>query len=134
VKEKSVTHSGIVAGLHSFSAFSPSLAGRWAFCILTEDEDMPCTRKRPERRTGRIPKSILDKLKPKIIVIGEAATEHLDYYTGYNTITQNSAGDVIFECRESKIHIFTSKEYKADYLDDEEWSLNGHYYIGTLNL
>jgi hypothetical protein len=50
------------------------------------------------RRTGRIPKSLLQRLSPEIIVIGEGATEHLDYYAGYNTITQNSAGDVIFEC------------------------------------
>ena len=36
------------------------------------------------RKTGKIPKSILDVIKPKIIVIGEADSEYLDYYQGYN--------------------------------------------------
>ena len=86
------------------------------------------------RRTGRIPTSMLNKLKPKIVVIGEAATEHLDYYSGYNTITQNSAGDVVFECVGSKVHIFTSKNVYVEYLDDEQMHLAGYYYLGTLNL
>lgn len=86
------------------------------------------------RRTGRIPRSILDKIKPKIIVIGEAATEYLEYYYGYNTITQNSAGDVICECLQKKVHVFTSKIYEAEYLDNERATLPGCYYVGTLNL
>jgi len=86
------------------------------------------------RRTGRIPKSMLDKMKVKIVVIGEAATEHLDYYSGYNTITQNSAGDIVFCCDGSKVHIFTSKEYEVDYLDDEGMTFGDMNYIGTLNL
>ena len=86
------------------------------------------------RRTGRIPKSIFDKIAPLIIVIGEAATEHLDYYSGYNTITHNSAGDVIFECVENKVHLFTSKEYYVDYLEDEGMTLQGSHYFETLNL
>lgn len=71
------------------------------------------------RRTGRIPYTLLQKLNPQIIVIGEAATEHLHYYQGYNTITQNSAGDVIFDCVEGKVHVYTSKAYTRDYLNDE---------------
>jgi beta-lactamase superfamily II metal-dependent hydrolase len=86
------------------------------------------------RRTGRIPTSILEKMTPHIVVIGEAATEHLDYYAGYNTITQNSAGDIIFECVDHKIHIFTSKDYDADYLDDENMILEGYFYAGTLQV
>jgi beta-lactamase superfamily II metal-dependent hydrolase len=86
------------------------------------------------RRTGRIPNSILKKMSPSIVVIGEAATEHLDYYAGYNTITQNSAGDIIFECVEGKVHIFTSNDYDAEYLDDENMSLSGYFYAGTLQV
>lgn len=86
------------------------------------------------RRTGRIPASILDRIEPEIIVIGEAATEHLDYYAGYNTITQNSAGDVIFECVGNKVHVFTSKEYDVDYLEDEGKVSGDLYYVGTLTL
>ncbi len=86
------------------------------------------------RRTGRIPNSILKKMSPSIVVIGEAATEHLDYYAGYNTITQNSAGDIIFECVEGKVHIFTSNDYEASYLDDENMSLARYFYAGTLQV
>jgi beta-lactamase superfamily II metal-dependent hydrolase len=86
------------------------------------------------RRTGRIPAAVLEKLSPDIIIIGEAATEHLDYYAGYNTITQNSAGDVIFECLDKKLHAFTSKEYDVDYLDDEGRTWGDLHYVGTLNL
>ncbi len=86
------------------------------------------------RESGRIPESMLKRMNPKIIIIGEAQSEHLNYYQGYNTITQNSAGDIVFECREDKVHIFTSNDYEVDFLDDEGWSLAGFYYIGTLNL
>jgi len=41
------------------------------------------------RDSGKIPKSMLDKLKPDIIIIGEAPSANLNYYQGYNTITQN---------------------------------------------
>jgi beta-lactamase superfamily II metal-dependent hydrolase len=86
------------------------------------------------RESGRIPDSMLKKMSPKIIIVGEAPSEHLHYYPGYNTITQNSAGDIHFECNEGKVHIFTSGDYEVDFLDDENWSLPGFHYIGTLNL
>ena len=35
------------------------------------------------RDTGRVPQSILSRINPSIIVIGEAPTEHLNYYSGY---------------------------------------------------
>ena len=87
------------------------------------------------RDSGKIPKTMLDALEPKIIVIGEAPSAHLNYYQGYNTITQNSAGDIIFECLEGKVRIFTSKDYEVDFLDHESsCHLSGFYYLGTLNL
>lgn len=88
------------------------------------------------RESGRVPKSILDKLEPKIIVIGEAETVHLNYYQGYNKITQNSTGDIIFDCLARKVHIHVkSDSYSTDYLDKEnEPSKMGFNYIGTLNL
>jgi hypothetical protein len=78
----------------------------------------------------------LQKLNPKIIVIGEAPSENLNYYQGYDTITQNSAGDIIFECITGKIHIFVSnKNYSVNFLDDENQDdRNDGYYLGTLNL
>ena len=87
------------------------------------------------RDSGRVPKTMLDTLNPRIIIIGEAPSAHLNYYQGYNTITQNSAGDIIFECLERKVYIFTSEYYKVDFLDYESYChLNGFYYLGTLNL
>jgi beta-lactamase superfamily II metal-dependent hydrolase len=62
------------------------------------------------RHSGRVPHSILDQLKPRIIVIGEAPSRHLHYYGGYETLTQNSAGDVTFECEDDKVHIFASED------------------------
>lgn len=42
---------------------------------------------------------------PHIIVIGEAPSKYLNYYSDYNTIKQNSAGDIIFDCCGSKVHM-----------------------------
>lgn len=84
------------------------------------------------RDSGRIPDSLLEKLDPQIIVVGEAPSEHLHYYPNYNTITQNSAGDIIFDCVEKKVHIYTSLDYEVDFLSDEGHSRRGFYYLGTL--
>jgi beta-lactamase superfamily II metal-dependent hydrolase len=84
------------------------------------------------RHSGRVPHSILDQLKPRIIVIGEASSRHLHYYGGYETLTQNSAGDIIFECEHDKVHIFASKDtYEVTHLEQEDMSGNGTY-MGTL--
>jgi beta-lactamase superfamily II metal-dependent hydrolase len=88
------------------------------------------------RDSGKVPKEILDQLNPKIIIVGEAPSEHLNYYQDYNTITQNSAGDIVFECVTNKVHIYVSNDkYKVDFLDKENVSNFDKYnYIGTLNL
>lgn len=57
------------------------------------------------RESGKIPNDVLKILNPRIIVIGEAKSKDLNYYSGYNTITQNSSGDITFECVSGKIHI-----------------------------
>lgn len=86
------------------------------------------------RHTGKIPEDILEKMNPDVIVIGEAASKHLNYYQNYNTITQNSAGDITFECSGSKVHISVSEpDYDVDFLYDENVETSD-YYIGTLNL
>lgn len=76
------------------------------------------------RDTGKVPKSWLEVLDPDLIIIGEAPSEHLNYYNGYNTITQNSAGDITFLLNDSscKIYvgnpnystIFQNNNYKTD--------------------
>lgn len=88
------------------------------------------------RESGKIPKEILDKILPKLIIIGEAPSENLNYYRGYNTITQNKAGDITFYCEEEKVHICVSNNnYSVDFLKDENKEDEyDDYYIGTLKL
>lgn len=86
------------------------------------------------RKSGRVPKDWLDKIAPTLIVVGEAPSSDLTYYDGWNTITQNSAGDIVFECLSGKTHVFVSKStYSVDFLDEEQGVGNQHgcYYIGT---
>lgn len=90
------------------------------------------------RKSGKVPKKWLDQMNPDIIVMGESPSENLDYaaYDDYNKITQNSAGDIIFDCLTNKVNVYVSKDnYSVDFLDDEKL-LNKYdcYYLGTLNL
>lgn len=85
------------------------------------------------RDSGKIPESWLQEISPQIIIIGEAPSEHLNYYKGYNTITQNSAGDITFEIENGKVHIYVSKQnYSVNFLTYESKTNNYGYYIGTL--
>lgn len=88
------------------------------------------------RASGKVPESWLQKLDPQVIVIGEAPSTHLDYYAGYNTLTQNSIGDILFDCRASKVHIYVNDDaYYADFLHQDGLDhLDGLYYIGSLHL
>lgn len=87
------------------------------------------------RDSGKIPKEILDKINPKLIVIGEAPSEYLNYYNGYNTLTQNSAGDITFDCNGKDIHIYVANEnYHVNFLKNKCKSNEYDYYIGTLEL
>lgn len=86
------------------------------------------------RDSGTIPTELLDMMKPDIIIIGEANSEKLNYYDEYNTITQNSTGDIILDCDISKIHIYVESDlYSVDFLDNEAMRKFDNY-IGTFNL
>lgn len=87
------------------------------------------------RDSGKVPQGLLDKIKPKIIIIGEAASEHLNYYAGYNTITQNSAGDITFEFAVGWVHVFVSDpDYGVDFLSDQKQADRPDgWYIGSLS-
>lgn len=87
------------------------------------------------RSSGKLPSDWLSAIDPKIIVIGEADSTMLDYYRGYNTITQNSAKDIVFECCTGKVHVYVSNSnYSADFLTDEGHSdRNNEYYIGSFD-
>ncbi|MFH1421488.1 MAG: hypothetical protein ABIH42_02055 [Planctomycetota bacterium] len=87
------------------------------------------------RDTGKIPEDWLADMNPKIVIIGEAPSEDLNYYIGYNTITQNSAGDIIFECVSGRVHIYVSNEdYAVDFLNNENMPDTYGKYIGTLKV
>jgi len=88
------------------------------------------------RDSGKVPESLLKSIDPDLIVIGEANSEHLNYYSGYDTITQNSAENIIFDCNEKKVHVYVSNvSYEVDCLDYESvMGIEEHYYIGTLNV
>lgn len=86
------------------------------------------------RDSGKVPKAWLDKMNPALIIIGEAPSEHLHYYGGYNIMTQNSCGDLLFETDTHKVHIYVGDNaYSVDFLDDEGIDhSHGLYYVGTL--
>ncbi len=87
------------------------------------------------RSSGKLPTKWLNQISPKVIVIGEADSTMLDYYRGYNTITQNSAKDITFNCTTGKVHVYVSSStYSVDYLNDEGCQNTAtDYYIGSLD-
>lgn len=86
------------------------------------------------RDSGKVPSDILKILNPKIIVIGEADSKNLNYYSGYNTIKQNSAGDITFECDGNCIHIYTGNpNYSEKYLKKKNKKTFANY-IGSIEI
>lgn len=87
------------------------------------------------RDSGKVSSDVLKKLNPHIIIIGEAPSEYLNYYTGYNTITQNSAGDIIFDCKDNVVDVYISNEsysYNTDFLENEsKTNIELGYYLGS---
>lgn len=88
------------------------------------------------RASGAIPAYILERLAPKLVVIGEAPSEYLDYYPTCDTITQNSAGDISFDCVAGYAHIYVSSAtYNSDCLEDLLMpNCDLGFYIGSLNV
>jgi beta-lactamase superfamily II metal-dependent hydrolase len=86
------------------------------------------------RDSGKIPDAWLEKLDPQIIVIGESPSRHLHYYTGYKTITQNSAGDIIMDCVDDQVHFYVSSETYTN--GNLEYKAQSKYtnYIGSLTV
>ena len=83
------------------------------------------------RESGKVSEDILKKLDPYLIIIGEAPSKNLDYYQGYNTITQNSAGDIIFKCENNYVHIYVSNK---NYNGDTSFLINEHAEDPSLGL
>ena len=87
------------------------------------------------RKSGRVPKAWLNDMEPKIVVVGEAPSAELEYYQGYNTITQNTAGHIVFECESGEVHIYVSESgYSVDFLVNKNRPNADGYYLGTLDV
>ncbi len=86
------------------------------------------------RTSGKVPCAWLEAMDPGLVVVGEAPSEYLDYYDGYNTITQNSCGDILFETDSEKVHIYVGDNaYYVSFLEHEGRDhKDGLYYLGTL--
>jgi len=87
------------------------------------------------RESGRVPDAWLRQTDPTVIVLGEAQAEHMWYYPGWDTITQNSAGDITFDCRSGVVDVYVSSPiYDVDFLYDAHASANLDRYIGSFNV
>lgn len=90
------------------------------------------------RKSGRVPDDWLKDMDPDIIIMGEGPSANLDYagYDDYNKITQNSAGDIVFDCSAGKVDIYVSSStYSVSFLrNNSESNKYGCYYLGTLNV
>lgn len=96
------------------------------------------------RKSGAVPADLLKALAPKLIVIGNAPSGYIDYGDSQMTITQNSAGDIVFKNEGNEVHIFTTNEidnkptclYSKNGIENET-DENGNiicYYTGTLKV
>lgn len=89
------------------------------------------------RKTGKVSSDVLDLINPQIIIIGEAPSEHIEYYSNWNTIKQNSAGDIVFHCVDSRVHVYISEEkydYDTSFLsDDGKSNENYGHYLGSFS-
>jgi hypothetical protein len=88
------------------------------------------------RTSGKVISEWLERMAPNLVIIGEAPCDNLDYYAGYNTITQNSAGAVVLDCAGDSVHVYVSNsEYSVDYLEDENRpNAYGATYIGSMKV
>lgn len=87
------------------------------------------------RESGKLPEDVLKKIDPKIIIIGEAPCDNLNYYSSYQTITQNSAGDITFDLSSGVVDIYVSNEnYKSNFSKNKELENNfNSYYLGSFD-
>jgi beta-lactamase superfamily II metal-dependent hydrolase len=82
---------------------------------------------------ARLPAGWIGQMNPKIIVIGEAPKEHLEYYDGRDHIRQNTALDITFENETGRTDVYVGNpEYEAAYLDDHGLPDTEHgHYLGS---
>jgi beta-lactamase superfamily II metal-dependent hydrolase len=86
------------------------------------------------RQSGKIPNSWLRKLDPQFIILGEAPSRHLHYYTNYEIITQNKAGDITMDCVGNKVHFYVSNPSYTHHALKKEGQTRFYYYLGSLTV
>lgn len=99
------------------------------------------------RKSGAVPKELLNALNPQLIVIGNAPAEHIDYGDSRQTITQNMAGDIRFVNEGNEVHVYTKqkinnkptclkpKQGKGDItIKSSGYPTVDWFYIGTLSV
>lgn len=90
------------------------------------------------RVTGDVPNRLMKILSPKIIVIGNAPADELNYLDPAITITQNTTGDIIFDNVGKTIQVFSKSNPKKMPVCLKKSSIHKNYegfiYQGTLSL
>lgn len=91
------------------------------------------------RESGQVPADFLAELNPDIVVVGNAPAENLEssykHYGNERTITQNSARDILFDCHDSQIDVYTGKD--CDNLPKalkKSPFITGVHYRGSINI
>ncbi len=89
------------------------------------------------RKSGHIPSSLMNNLSPNLVIVGEAPSEDLNYYKSQDTITQNSAGDILFDVNSDYLDIFVSNcnyTKKDGLVTRSNHSIfSGMYYLGSIH-
>ena len=105
---------------------------------ITQDIDLPKTdiliAPHHGRKSGKVSKKFLEDIAPKIVIIGEASSDDIDYYAGYNTITQNRARNITMNLQSGVVHFYSSStSYSVPFLRDAK-AINEALgtYIGSL--
>lgn len=91
------------------------------------------------RKSGRIPDHWLKILNPCLIIIGEGPSNYLyyDYSKDFDTVTQNTAGDITFKVDNNQINIYVSnKNYSTKILSGDTLEANKQLtkQIGNISL
>lgn len=99
------------------------------------------------RKTGAVPSELLNVLNPRLIIIGNAPADYIDYGNSRQTITQNTAGDILFDNDVNEVHVYTKNkiENKPSCLINKlgkgnitreiyGWVVIDWYYLGTLTV
>lgn len=84
---------------------------------------------------ARMPGAWIDQIDPKIIVLGEAPREHLEYYDGRDHLRQNTAWDITFENESGRTDVYVGNpDYEVPYLRNEGFGDTEHgYYMGSFD-